>query len=248
LIVEGEALRVKGVIRKKILRILSSILYVLLLTLHPIVFAYTPGHFYTHGQTKEKLISLTFDDGPGPMTPRLLQILKDHQARATFFMEGTQVERYSSIVRQVRAAGQEIGNHTYDHFDYHKVKNAMPDRLTHELKQEEASLRRALREPEFHTHVVRMPYGYFNHSWLLPTLKKGGYCLVHWSYVHDAPTETPEQAAAQYVAHAKPGAIFLFHDGGRHREKMLNVVTAILNTLGPQGYRFVAAEDLLRNR
>jgi len=71
---------------------------------------------------------------------------------------------------------------------------------------------------------------------------------VHWSYVHDAPTETPEQAAAQYVAHAKPGAIFLFHDGGRHREKMLNVVTAILNTLGPQGYRFVAAEDLLRNR
>ena len=209
--------------------------------------AYQPGHFYYQGHTKDKVIALTFDDGPGPITPKVLELLAAHHIRATFFMEGTQVEEYAPIARQVAAAGHEIGNHTYWHFDYHKLKNATPARLVHELRQTEATLRRALKDPVFHTKVVRMPYGYFNHSWLLPTLKEEGYALVHWSCeAEDHPDWTAEQMAAKYVAYAKPGAVFLFHDGGRHREKTLQAVTRVVDVLEEKGYRFIPAEEMFK--
>jgi peptidoglycan-N-acetylglucosamine deacetylase len=217
------------------------------LSLSVSAFAYTPGHFYYFGHTTERVIALTFDDGPGPITPKVLELLAAHRIRATFFMEGTQVEEYAPMARQVAAAGHEIGNHTYWHFNYHKLKNATPARLVHELKQTEATLRRALKDPTFRTKVVRMPYGYFNHSWLLPALKKEGYALVHWSCeAEDHPDWTVEQMAAKYVAYAKPGAVFLFHDGGRHREKTLRVLTAVVETLEKKGYRFIPAEEMFK--
>src|SRR5262245_49026863 len=93
------------------------------------LWAYVPGKFYYQGTTKEKVIALTFDDGPGKTTVPILELLKQHGIRATFFMEGSQVEEYPEIVRQVIEAGHEVGNHTYIHFDYHKAKNAAPERL-----------------------------------------------------------------------------------------------------------------------
>ena len=57
-------------------------------------FGYQPGKFYYQGHTKEKVIALTFDDGPGPFTPQILGLLKEHHARATFFMEGDQIPSY----------------------------------------------------------------------------------------------------------------------------------------------------------
>jgi peptidoglycan/xylan/chitin deacetylase (PgdA/CDA1 family) len=222
-------------------------LYALLFTLNASCWAYVPGHFYSFGHTTDKVIALTFDDGPGPITPQVLQLLAAHHIRATFFMEGTQIEEYAPIARQVADAGMEIGNHTYWHFNYHKLKNATPERLVHELRQTEATLRRAFRDPNFRTKVVRMPYGYFNHTWLLPTLKKEGYALVHWSCDEEGhPGQTVDQMAEAYIAHAKPGAVFLFHDGGRHREKTLQAVTLVVGALEKQGYRFIPAEEMFK--
>jgi peptidoglycan-N-acetylglucosamine deacetylase len=191
------------------------------------------------------VVSLTFDDGPGPITPALLEFLKAHGIRATFFMEGTQIERYPKFVRLVASSGHEIGNHTYKHFDYHKLKHATAARLIHELEQTESALRRALKDSSFRTHVVRMPYGYSNRSWLLPALKEHGYALVHWSFGRECvPEETAVQVADQYVRAARPGAVFLFHDGGRRREKTLEAVKRVVEELERRGYRFVAAEEL----
>jgi len=90
-----------------------------------------------------------------------------------------------------------------------------------------------------------MPYGYFNHSWLLPTLKKEGYALVHWSCDEEGrPDKTADQMAEAYIAHAKPGAVFLFHDGGRRREKTLEAVTLVVKALEKKGYRFIPAEEM----
>src|ERR1035438_5874066 len=139
------------------------------------LWAYVPGKFYYEGKTKERVIALTFDDGPGRTTPAILDLLKRHHIHATFFMEGSQIEGYAAIARQVVAEGHEVGNHTYIHFDYHNVKNAAPARLVHESEQTEAALQRAA---GIQTTIVRMPYGYFNHTWLLPTLKAHGYALV----------------------------------------------------------------------
>ena len=223
-----------------------TLLGILLLAVRGVSFAYVPGHFYFQGHTKEKIIALTFDDGPGRITPDLLKLLSEHHIRATFFMEGTQVEEFAPIARQVADAGHEIGNHTYMHFDYHKLKNASPARLLHELRQTESTLRRALRNPQFRTHVVRMPYGYTNRTWLLPTLKNNGYALVNWTCDAEARQETAKDMAEEYIVHAKPGAVFLFHDGGRHREKTLDAVTQVVETLEQDGYRFISAEEMFK--
>lgn len=216
----------------------------LLFALSAPVSAYEPGRFYYQGHTNEKIIALTFDDGPGPFTLPILDVLKQHHIRATFFMEGSQIESYPAIAKQVVQAGHEVGNHTYIHFDYHKAKNAAPQRLAHELEQTEAALQRAA---GIHTKIVRMPYGYFNHTWLLPTLKEHGYALVHWTFGTDwLLKKSAEQMTVEYIAHAQPGAVFLFHDGGHHREKTLQAVTAVITSLEKTGYRFVAAEDLIR--
>ncbi len=216
--------------------------------------AYTPGKFYPpmhvapKKRTVEKVIALTFDDGPGRFTIPILDLLAKHNIHATFFMEGSQVEDYPDIARQVFEAGHEIGNHTYTHFDFHKQKNANPERLVHELAQTESTLERALHDPHFHTKLVRMPYGYFNRTWLLPTLKEHGYALVHWDFGTDwILKKSAEQMTQEYLAHAQPGEVFLFHDGGRHREKTLQAVTTVVETLEKEGYQFIPAKELFKD-
>lgn len=211
------------------------------------LWAYVPGHFYHDGHTAEKVIALTFDDGPGRTTPAILDLLKQHHIQATFFMEGSQIEGFPRIAKQVVEQGHEVGNHTYNHFNFNSPKHAFPDRLVHELKQTEAALKRAA---GIQTNIVRLPYGAYgkrNRSWLLSTLKEHGYALVHWSYGEDwLRDKTTDQLIADYLAHAKPGAVFLFHDGGRHREKTLIAVTAVINALEKKGYRFITAEEMFK--
>src|SRR5258708_35921262 len=223
---------------KKVNRIRSFFLFSFFCFLRAPLGAYVPGHFYHTGKTTEKVIALTFDDGPGKFTIPILDLLKQHNIHATFFMEGSQVEGYPDIARQVVAAGHEVGNHTYIHFDYHLARNAAPQRLAHELAQTESALQRSA---GIKTKVVRMPYGYYNRSWLMPLMKEHGYALVHWSYGEDWKRLIPEDKMIRdYIANAKPGAVFLFHDGGRHREKTLAAVTAVIDPLETKGSRFIS--------
>src|SRR5690242_5766871 len=67
--------------------------------------------------TSKRVVALSFDDGPSPFTPGILAALARYRAHATFFVVGTQVERYPSLVRAERRAGDEIGNHTFTHAD-----------------------------------------------------------------------------------------------------------------------------------
>jgi peptidoglycan/xylan/chitin deacetylase (PgdA/CDA1 family) len=215
--------------------------------------AYEAGKFYFQGHTKEKVIALTFDDGPGPFTPKILDYLKAHNARATFFIEGDQVAAYPQFVKQVRDAGHELGNHTFYHKDYHRIKDHPREQLAKELDMTEAAIRKALGDEGFHTKVVRMPYGAygkFNRDWLIPLLKERDSALVHWSFGTDWFLKKPAaQMAEEYLKkeNAYPGAIFLMHDGGRHREKTFEALQIILPALEKRGFRFVAAEDLFKD-
>lgn len=213
---------------------------------------YQPGAFYYQAQTKDKVIALTFDDGPGAFTPQILDFLKAHHARATFFIEGDQVAAYPAYVRRTLGEGHEIGNHLFLHRDFHKVKERPAEQFTKELEDTEAAIRQALGKPEFKVRVLRMPhgaYGKFNREWMIPILKERGYSLVHWSFGTDwFLRKSAEQMAQEYLQNARPGAVLLFHDGGRHREKTLKALEIVVTTLEPKGYRFVAAEDLFGSR
>src|SRR5579872_4864881 len=210
-----------------------------------VLLAYVPGKFYYQGHPKEKIIALTFDDGPGVFTQQILDLLKEHHIRATFFMLGDQVPEYPAYANQVFDAGHELGNHTYTHTNFNTAKTANRDKFVKELGDTEAEIVKATGQ---HARIVRMPYGAFgkyNRAWLLPTLKEKGYALVHWSFGTDwFLKKTPEQMAQEYIKNAFPGAVFLFHDGGRHREKTLAALKIVIPALEQKGYRFVAAEDL----
>ena len=227
--------------------------------------AYEAGKFYYQGNTKEKVIALTFDDGPGTYTPQILDYLKAHHARATFFIEGDQVAAHPDYVRRIRDDGHEIGNHTYSHFNFHFVKDHPHDVFIKEFDKTDEAIQKALNDPAFKTKVLRMPngaYGKFNRAWLIPDLKKRGVALVHWSFGEDWLKKRPgkdaagkkidvrltsDVIAADYIRNAQPGAVFLMHDGGRHREKTFEALQVIVPALEKQGYRFVAAEDLFKN-
>jgi len=220
----------------------------LFFAIQPLVYGYMPGKFYYQGKTKEKVIALTFDDGPGAFTPKILDYLKQHHSRATFFMEGDQVGPYAAYAKQVAEAGHEIGNHTYSHYNFNLEKYAHRDLFIKELDSTEAAIEKAT---GIHTKILRMPHGATGkrtRPWLIPTLKEKGYALVHWSFGTDWFLKmSAQQMAEAYIKNAQPGAVFLMHDGGRHREKTFEALQIVIPALEAQGYRFVAAEDLFKD-
>src|SRR5438105_12333522 len=76
------------------------------------------GRTYWRGRRDTNAVALTFDDGPSPDTERMLDVLRAHEASATFFMVGREVESFPGIAQRVRAEGHEVGNHSYSHSSY----------------------------------------------------------------------------------------------------------------------------------
>ncbi|MBI3291822.1 MAG: polysaccharide deacetylase family protein [Elusimicrobia bacterium] len=204
-----------------------------------------PGNFYGNGPSDQKFITLTFDDGPGKETPRILEILARYQIHATFFMEGSQVDRYPEIAKQVVTAGHEVGNHSYTHVNFYRYKK--PDartRLREELQKAAAAIQRATGVQPV---LLRMPHGYFR-SWVREVARAEGYTVVHWSFGCDWKPMSAETMAQAYIVHARPGAIFLFHDGGKTRQRTVEALPVIFDTLQRAGYTFGPIRTWLRSR
>ena len=174
-----------------------------------------PGSFFTDGPRDKKEIALTFDDGPGNSTPKVLEVLKKYGVKATFFMEGDQVEFRKKAAKMVFDDGHEVGSHTYSHPNFYSYKK---DDYRQQLSKE---LDKAGKLIEGVTgkrpNVLRMPYGYVK-AWVKEVAKEKGYVLVNWTFGCDWKKMTAEQLAGEYIKHIGSGAIFLMHDGGRGRQ------------------------------
>lgn len=180
-----------------------------------------------------KAIALTFDDGPGGHTERLLDGLKKYDAKATFFLIGKNVEKYPDIVRRAYNEGHLIGNHTYDH-----------PRLTLEsLSDVEANIKKSSQIIESVTGemplYVRPPYG---DLWAYQ-LKSLDYCFINWSVnTFDWDVESSDEVYESIIKNAEDGAIMLLHDT---KETTVDAVLRAIPELQAEGYEFVRADDLL---
>lgn len=199
----------------------------------------------THVATDASVAALTFDDGPDPSaTPRILDILADHGARATFFMIGLRAEEQSDLVARAKREGHAVGNHTWDH-------PSLPFISRQERIDQIRRCRDALAphgDPLF-----RPPYGHQDlDSWT--DADSMGYRVVTWTLsAHDWEPKDPFEIAAGVAGWLEPGQIVLFHDGlfdapDRRCFPRTSTVAAIgmlLDRLGGR-FRFVTVPELLR--
>ena len=196
-----------------------------------------PAVAYSHG-ARRKEVALSFDDGPFPLTPSFVRMLKANHAVATFFMIGDQVtSRYSSTLREELRDGDALGDHTYTH----------PDLVTAGGVQ--SQLQRtigAIRGLSGYTPCVfRPPYGDYDSS-VMQTAASLGLATIMWEVDPSDYTLPGVSAIEQRVlAQVRPGAIVLSHDGGGPREQTLAAYPYIIKALRARGYRFVTVPELL---
>lgn len=196
-----------------------------------------------HVPVSEKAIALTFDDGPdGDFTPRILEVLRAHGAKATFFVVGKQVEYYPEILRQIAADGHEIGSHTYSH---PKLSGLSEARLRSELARTADLIRVACGVAPA---CFRPPFGVIG-AGAIQVVRDSGYAIVLWDRELDSRDwERPgvDRIVERVVSNARPGGIVLMHDGGGCRSQTVAALGKILDQLAAQGYRFVTVSELLR--
>lgn len=193
--------------------------------------------------TKAKVVALTYDDGPDRrFTPKILHILDRYHVKATFFMIGKQMEKYPDIVREVARDGHTVANHTYTHPK--DIEMDTHAQIHSELERCEQVIERLTGK---RAHLFRPPRGLLDGT-VFMTAEEEKYRTILWTVCadhHDAPT--PQMMAARVLAHVRPGAIILAHDGTfSSRWKDVAATPLIIEELKKQGYSFVTVPDLLK--
>lgn len=201
------------------------------------------GEIKSQALVTEKVVALTFDDGPTPdKTNQILQILAEEQVPATFFLIGQEVQQHPQLVRQILAAGHQVGNHSFSH---QRMIFKSPAFVAGEIEQTDKLLRDSGVDGVIY---FRPPYG--KKLLVLPWyLMKHHRVSVTWDV---APENFPKiakdpQALVDYtVQQTKPGSIILLHVMYDSRQATMQAVPQIIRQLKAQGYRFVTVHELLK--
>jgi peptidoglycan/xylan/chitin deacetylase (PgdA/CDA1 family) len=201
------------------------------------VLAYTP--FVKAGSGSARDIALTFDDGPGPYTPEILDVLERYHVRATFFEIGKMLRYFSaSTVREIHD-GDVIGDHTETHpqmalLSAHEQHEELFEQM---LRVEALGAKRPT--------LFRPPYGSFDATtWR--ELKKLHLLMVLWSVdTNDYQLPGVPAIVQSTLEGAHPGAIVLMHDGGGDRSETVAALPSVIKDLRARGYTLVTVPELL---
>lgn len=161
----------------------------------------------TRVKTKQPAIAITFDDGPHPQyTPQVLELLKQHNAHATFFIVGQFAKQHPDIIQRIRQEGHALANHTYNHL-------AMPSLNSRQRRQEVRDCAKLL-EPQ-NNRLFRPPWGQQTRASRFDLLRLR-HRVVTWDIIlDDWIKQEPQQLADRITTEARPGSIILLHDAIR---------------------------------
>ena len=196
-----------------------------------------------YSKSSRKVVALTFDDGPYfPYTSQILNILKDKQAPATFFVVGKHIEDYPKVLAEVAASGHAIGNHTYSHVC---LPQAPYKQIVQELERNENLI---VKNTGKKPHWFRPPGGNLSPS-LIDIATDKGYHFALWNVDsedwNDAPPEYIQHKVFEEVV---PGAVILLHDGGGVRSATVAALPGIIDNLRAQGFSFVSLDEIYNSR
>ena len=212
--------------------------------------AFTPnsplfGRVIDGNGTPDRVIALTFDDGPSAeTTPRVLDELRERDVQATFFVLGRHATEHPELVAEIRASGHQVASHGYDHA---LLTFATTDQVTGQLARTEVAISEAAGEDP--TPFFRAPHG-FRNVFVHRAAEGRGYRVVGWTKgVWDTAKPGVEKIVSRSVAGFRPGAILLLHDGdgsgqGDDRSQTAAAVPQIVDAAHDAGYRFVTVSEL----
>jgi peptidoglycan/xylan/chitin deacetylase (PgdA/CDA1 family) len=188
------------------------------------------------GLSNEKLVALTFDDGPRPgITDPLLDMLKAQGVTATFFVVGMNVAKYPDLTKLIADSGMEIANHSYTHPN---LTHLSPDAVASELLKTQVVVQQAAGvTPKF----IRPPGGNWSGA-VGDVARAWGLIPCMWTVdVYGSEVVGAQEVADAVVAQVRPGSIILMHNG---KYSTMEALPTILRVLRKQGYRFVTVSDL----
>ncbi len=187
-----------------------------------------------------KCVALTFDDGPSPFDERLLQILKDNDAKATFFLIGNKVAANPAGAKRIADAGMEIGSHTWEHPNMSTLP--MDDIAPQFAKANDAITAATGRTP-----TLYRPAGGLSTDAVRQTAATFGLAEILWDVIpFDWANDSNTAATRQLLmSQMKPGSVVLFHDT---YSSTVDVVYQFIPVLKSNGYRMVTVSELLGAR
>ncbi|MBN1160865.1 MAG: polysaccharide deacetylase family protein [Dehalococcoidales bacterium] len=210
------------------------------------------GEVRFRGSPDQKCVALTFDDGPnGIYTMQILDILKEYDIKATFFVIGQNVELYPDITKRILAEGHVIGNHT----NTHDANHALSDQGCHDLKDAQEVIYRVA---GVLPHLYRPPHGKKT-PWELDCVEENSLIEITWGVAANDrlnPGTDLDKAAQAYadkiVSRTYPGAVILLHDGygtehdnaNADRTFTVKALPLIIEQLLAKGYRFVTVSEM----
>ncbi|HVP03471.1 MAG TPA: polysaccharide deacetylase family protein [Solirubrobacteraceae bacterium] len=189
--------------------------------------------------SQHREVALTFDDGPGPYTERVLDVLRREHVRATFFTVGIQLANFPLALQREVAEGHEIGDHTWNHPNLTRLS---PHDVATEIGNEAAALEQAgVPRPR----LFRPPYGAFDDA-VLASIRRQRMLTVLWTIdTSDYASGSPVALAKYVLDNARPGAIILLHDAGGNRTATADALPLIIRGLHRARYKMVTVPRLL---
>lgn len=186
--------------------------------------------------SEEKIVALTFDDGPHPtITQEILATLEKYNAKATFFMLGNRVDKSPEIVKEIADAGHELGNHSWSHPD---LSRQSAERIKNEIENTSIVIERATGQ---NPTVFRPPYGSFNDT----VRNETNLPIILWDVdTLDWKHLNPAQTLSIVKTYTRSGSNILMHD---IHQSTANALDSILAFLQSEGYKFVTVSELESN-
>ncbi|UOQ42818.1 polysaccharide deacetylase family protein [Halobacillus salinarum] len=185
--------------------------------------------------TEEKVVALTFDDGPTQLTDSLLQLLNNYKAKATFFLIGNELEKHMDFGRQIAGEGHQLGNHSYTH-------KRMIFKSQCFIKKEIERTNDLIRKTGYEGEIDFRPPNGKKLAGLPYYLNKQGIETITWSLEPDSYFDKNPDKLNYVKEKVEPGSIILLHP--MYDKNELEVVQGILESLSKEGYQFVTVNEL----
>jgi len=188
---------------------------------------------------KVKCIALTFDDGPGKRVGALLDTLKKHNVKATFFLEGQYVKARPELAKRIAKEGHQLGNHSYRHPDFTKIKES-------EIKSEIVRTQELVHKlTGKYPTTLRPPYGLYNDQ-VQEVAKELGLPIVLWNTAsHDWASRDQKAIYREVLKGALRDSVVLMHDWV---DATVDVMPRLLTALKKKGFHVVTVDTLVRGR